>query len=119
MIRTVGYGRRMTERYHMPGRMPLSATLLFACVVATLFLTRAGTIAPRHEHSVPRPSTVPQAVEPPAIPSLPGPARDRYEAAERMAAQGQLHAAQDAYLGLLLMNPNDTLAMQGLVTVQR
>ena len=102
----------------MRGRMPLSAILLFACVVASLFFTRAG-IVPHHERAVPRPPRMPQVAEPPGIPSLPGPPGGRYDAAERMAAQGQLRAAQDEYLRILLMNPNDTRAMQGLIAVER
>src|SRR5262249_11055762 len=87
--------------------------------VATLLLTRGELIGPHHERALPRASTTPRAVEPPQLPSLPGPNLGKYDAAERMVAQGNWRGAQDEYLKILMRNPDDTRAMQGLVMVQR
>jgi hypothetical protein len=108
----------------MRGRMPISVILLCAGVVASLLLTRGGPIgshavAPHQERTSSGPSITPRAVEPPQMPSLPGPERDKYEAAERMVAEGNWRGAQDAYLKILLVNPDDVRAMQGLIAVQR
>lgn len=110
----------MRNRSQKPGGgMPLLAILLVAGIVATLFLTRPAVMTPHHERRAPGLTAEPRTQEPPGLPSLPGPAGVKYETADRLASQGQWRAAQDEYLKILLMNPGDSRAMQGLVTTQR
>src|SRR5690348_11391933 len=58
----------------------------------------------------------------PGLPSLAagaGNATQDYERASQLARNGQYRAAENIYLQILTRDPQDSRAMQGLVTLQR
>jgi hypothetical protein len=93
--------------------VPLSTILLFLAVQSTLLIDVMHTPS-SHEPAM-NPHTTPKSQGAPRTPAI----RDNYEAARQMLAAGRLQEAQDEYVSILLLKPDDSKAMQGLVGVRR